>query len=131
MFLAAIKICFKKIFVLKGRASRAEYWYYVLFCALVWCSAIIINISNMLQGGGVNNILSTLLGLILLFLMIPLFCVSVRRFHDIDKSGFWLFFILIPLVGFIFYIVWMASPAMNAENQYGIESILEPDVVGG
>jgi uncharacterized membrane protein YhaH (DUF805 family) len=78
----------KKYTVFKGRARRAEYWYFVLFYWLLY-------ISCMLVLGFIMTppVLSTLF--ILAFLL-PSWSVAVRRFHDTGHSA-WC--VLIPVYG--------------------------------
>lgn len=52
--------------------------------------------------------------------MIPGIALSVRRLHDIYKSGWWLLISLIPLVGVIILIVWFCLGSVDKENRYGI-----------
>ena len=105
----AVGICFKKYFVLKDRASRSEYWYFHLFYLILFLIPIII--------GGENT--DIFFGLLFLVLVIPSFTVSVRRLHDIDKSGWYVFIYLIPFVGGIIMLVMLASVGTEGKNQYG------------
>lgn len=58
-------------------------------------------------------------GLYSLAVLIPSLAVSVRRLHDTSRSGWWLLIALIPLVGAIVLIVFMAQDSKPGENQYG------------
>ena len=105
----AVGICFKKYFVLKGRASRSEYWYFYLFSLILFVIPYII-------GGEDADIF---FGLLFLILTIPSFTVSVRRLHDIDKSGWYVFIYLIPFVGGLIMLVMCASVGTEGKNQFG------------
>lgn len=105
----AVGICFKKYFVLKGRASRSEYWYFYLFSIILYIIPFII--------GGVDA--DIFIGLFFLILTIPSVTVSVRRLHDIDKSGWYVFIYLIPFVGGIIMLVMCASVGTEGKNQFG------------
>ncbi len=50
-----------------------------------------------------------LYALIVLALLIPSLAVSVRRLHDLSKSGWWYLIALIPLIGAIILIIWFAT----------------------
>ena len=51
--------------------------------------------------------LASILFLVQLFgMVIPGWAVSVRRLHDIGKSGWWVFIALIPVVGSLVLLVW-------------------------
>ncbi|MDE6535786.1 MAG: DUF805 domain-containing protein [Muribaculaceae bacterium] len=93
-----------------GRASRSEYWWFALFCFIVGAIAGVI--------GGIINI--TLLPTIcVLALLLPSLGLGVRRLHDIDKSGWWIFLQLIPVVGTIILIIWFVKESQPVPNQYG------------
>lgn len=83
----AVKICFKKYFNFKDRASRSEYWYFALFGVIVY-------------GIGIGMIfisykLIWLLVVISIALIIPFIAVTARRLHDINKSG-WFQLLSVP-----------------------------------
>lgn len=73
---------------MRGRASRSEYWFSVLFNILVY---IVIGILVAIVGDGLG-FLSPLYGLATI---IPTITITVRRFHDSDKSGLWLLLLYI------------------------------------
>ena len=102
-----------------GRASRSEYWWFVLFGALV--GFVTGTIDGFVFGGEYSDPtwISTLVSLALL---LPNFCVSVRRLHDLGKSGWWLLIAIIPIVNFIGIFVILVFTLMEGEehpNQYG------------
>lgn len=95
-----------------GRASRSEFWWYVLFTFLV--SVVIGWIGFVSRDLG--NVINTLVGLALL---LPGLGLSVRRLHDTGRSGWWILINLIPVVGNIIYLVWMCQDSQMTPNQYG------------
>jgi len=134
----------EKYAVFKGRARRAEYWYFILFNLII---AIVLNIISKVIGEQ-RNILSHIYGLAVL---VPSIAVSIRRFHDIGKTGWWeLYFILmylavgllmtilivpiiltshltasfyilmlIPLAIFVWSTIWMCTASQSGDNKYG------------
>lgn len=54
-----------------------------------------------------------------LAVLIPGIAVSVRRLHDISRSGWWLLIGLVPIIGTIVLIVFMVQDSQPVENQYG------------
>ena len=93
-----------------GRASRSEYWWFALASFLVIMVAAIID-------GAAGTVVVTLLAY--LFLIIPGIAVSVRRLHDVDRSGTYLLLNLVPLVGSIVLFIWSVTPGDKKANQYG------------
>ena len=117
----AVKSIFKNYGNFKGRARRSEYWFFVLFNFLV---TFLISFLSSLLASGSNNpelslIPSAFLGIYSLVIIIPSFSVMCRRLHDIGKSGSYIFFALIPVVGSIFLWVWTLQDGQPGPNQYG------------
>ena len=104
-FLKSIETCFYKYVDFNGRASRSEYWWFVLFFTLCWIIGFVL-------GPIVEAII--ILGLIL-----PAFAVCARRLHDIDKSGWLQLIQIIPLIGGIVLIIWCATEGSKKKNKYG------------
>lgn len=107
----------KKYAVFSGRARRAEYWYFVLFNIIV---AVVLALIDTLLGTttGISSF-GLLSGLYSLAVLIPTLAVTVRRLHDIDRTGWWIFINLIPLIGTIVLLVFALTPGTPGNNQYG------------
>jgi uncharacterized membrane protein YhaH (DUF805 family) len=108
----------KKYMVFDGRATRSEYWYFVLF-----------NIIISMVLGGIDFITGTLdmetgvgllSGLYSLFILLPMLAVSIRRLHDTGRSGWWFFIQIIPIIGTIAYLIFMVQDSQFDSNQYGV-----------
>jgi len=112
----------KKYAVFDGRARRAEYWYFVLFNTIISLMLSIlgkaIGVLNITVGtaGSEVNILSIVYGLAVL---LPGLAVSVRRLHDIGKSGWMILISLIPLIGTIWILILIIRDGTPGENEYG------------
>ena len=106
----AINICFRKYFNFRDRASRSEYWYYQLLITPVYLFSYIPTLSDTTW---------IFLGLFFLLTLIPSFAVAVRRFHDIDKSGWFILISVIPLVGWIIMLVMLAGKGTEGKNRFG------------
>jgi uncharacterized membrane protein YhaH (DUF805 family) len=107
----------KKYAVFSGRSRRKEYWYFVLFVTII---SIVLNIIDVLIGtytrsSGVG-LLSSIFGLAVL---IPSIAVTVRRLHDIDRTGWWVLISLVPLVGWIVLLVFNVQDGTPGSNRYG------------
>lgn len=79
-FITAIKTCFSKYATFKGRARRSEFWFWYLFTVIV------------------NLIFSWIpfASLLTLALMLPSLAVTIRRLHDIGRSGWWTLLSFVP-----------------------------------
>lgn len=109
--------CLNQYADFKGRASRKEYWMFVLF-------NIIIGLAFSLFEGaiGLNNSelgIGFLSGIYSLGVLIPGLAVCVRRLHDIGKSGWYYFLILIPIIGAIILLVFLLTEGENGVNKWG------------
>ena len=109
-FFQAIKTCLKKYFNFRDRASRSEYWYYQLLVTPVYLFSYIPTLSDETW---------IFLGLFFLITLIPSFAVAVRRFHDIDKSGWFILISIIPLVGWIIMLVMLVGKGTEGKNRFG------------
>ncbi|MCH8545761.1 MAG: DUF805 domain-containing protein [Cryomorphaceae bacterium] len=102
----------------EGRARRKEYWMFVLINIVVaFIVSLLDNILGLADKETGTGVLSTLYALAVL---LPGIAVSVRRLHDINKSGWWLLISFIPLIGIIWLLVLMATDGKPGQNQYGI-----------
>ena len=99
------------------RASRSEFWFWVLFCCLAFIVAYIID--NVVFGTFV------LTGLFYLAVLLPNLAVTIRRLHDLDRTGWWFFLGFIPLVGTIILLIWYCTKGTDGPNRFG------PDPLGG
>ena len=103
-----------------GRSRRKEYWMFTLFTFLV---GIVAGVLGILLGGtseaGPNGIFFVLVGIPILALLIPSIAVTVRRFHDQDKSGWFYLLALIPYVGGIIVLVFMCLEGTRGPNRFG------------
>lgn len=95
----------------EGRARRKEYWWsYLGFAAIILGAAII---DAIVDSGEVFYFLAVLA------LFLPSLGVTVRRLHDTGRSGWNVLWGIIPLVGAILLIIWLASDTSPQHNQYG------------
>jgi len=106
----AISAGFSNYVNFNGRACRSEYWYWVLFIIL---ADIVAGIIDYLLG---MQIVSSLFGLVTL---LPGIAVSIRRLHDLDRTGWWILLALIPLIGWIILLIWYISKGTDGPNRFG------------
>lgn len=115
-FLLAIKLGFKNYLKFKGRSARFEFWYWQLF------SGIFSFIVTLLDKEFFQSPFSEMGPAGFVFFCgaaLPSLTVSVRRLHDIGKSGKWLFLLLLPVVGGFWLWVMFAEKSCEGENEFG------------
>lgn len=100
-----------------GRARRTEYWMFVLFNLIIGFVLGFLDGIFGLSGTGFG--LGVLGGIYSLAMLIPGLAVAVRRLHDIGKSGWNYFIILIPFVGAIILLVWFCREGERRNNDWG------------
>ncbi|HEY8606009.1 MAG TPA: DUF805 domain-containing protein [Noviherbaspirillum sp.] len=108
-FTESIKACFSNYANFNGRASRSEYWWFALF--IVVASFVL---------GMVSDMLSMLFAL---GTLVPSLAAAARRLHDTDKSGWLQLIVLIPVLGWIAIIYFLAQPGTAGSNRFGNEPL--------
>ena len=125
--------CIKNYTIFKGRASRTEFWNFMLFWMIFY--VFVVAIDKMI---GVNYInlknlpfsnyipLAKLIdevGLLTLIYrpltMLPSLAAISRRLHDINKSGWWCLMCATPLI--IVLIFFLCKKGDEGKNQYGVQ----------
>ena len=115
-FMSAMKSGFKNSFSLSGRASRSEYWFWVLGGMIFQMTMIIGSIVLAIME------IPVLPGLMILapILLVPgSITLVVRRLHDVGMSGWMWFVALVPLIGAIYLIYLFVQEGDAGENAYG------------
>jgi uncharacterized membrane protein YhaH (DUF805 family) len=127
----------KRYFQFSGRASRSEFWYFMLFSIIFSLLITMIGESlgllymislelpmvnevgelhNVIQDIPIN-ILQTAFSLLFMF---PSMAVSVRRLHDIGKTAWWLLIAIIPLLGVLVLLAFHVMGSQESENKHGV-----------
>ena len=108
----AIRSAFARWLTFSGRSGGTEYWWFVLF------GAIVFGLASLLDHAVFGR--DALFGAIcaLVFLM-PSLAVAVRRLHDTNRSGWWLLLVFVPLVGNIVLLIWFCTPSTPGPNGSG------------
>jgi uncharacterized membrane protein YhaH (DUF805 family) len=118
-FADAVKSGFQNYVTFSSRAARSQYWYWALFCILVGIASVVIDAALFPRSymRPVNAIAE-------LVLFLPTLALSIRRLHDLDRSGWWFLLIFIPLIGGIWLLVWFCMRGTVGPNRFG------PDPLG-
>jgi len=115
-FQTSVKTCFKKYATFSGRASRSEFWWFLLF---VQGSSVVLQGLDTVSFGGGMNAVPLFSSIFTLAVLLPSLAVWVRRLHDRNKSAWALLLWLIPVVGWIILLVWVASAGDAEDNRFG------------
>ena len=126
----AITRAFKNYATFTGRARRSEYWWFVLLylgiSALIYLAQMAVLMQSLDSEYPLAAIespaykaLTFLFAIVGIGLFLPTLSVTIRRFHDIGKSGWSWLWVLIPIVGLILCTVWMCQDSDVGANRYG------------
>ena len=143
-FFDSVILAFFNYFNMTGRATRSEFWWFFLFCILLYLLALSLSIEDLQFILTETNIvdqnaselaftfLTSWFGIAFLITLIPQITISVRRFHDLNKSGWWYFLLqiapsLLPsyfifeLISFmtLFLFVYFMLQESDEDNPYG------------
>lgn len=109
--------CMQKYADFSGRARRTEYWMFALLNFIFAIVALMIDYMlgtiNKEFGSGI------IYSLFSLAIILPTWAVSVRRLHDVGKSGWWLLISLIPFIGDIWLFILTVTDSQTGDNEYG------------
>ena len=108
----AVSSVFRNFANFNGRARRSEYWFYYLFNFLLGFVLGLLSFFTL----GATTILVFVYSLVVL---IPGLAVTCRRLHDIGRSGAYQLFYLIPVVGWVFMLIWTIQDSTPGPNMYG------------
>ena len=124
-FTEAVKTCLSKLFTVKGRATKSEFWYFVLCQVLTYLVAIIFLLLSAYWNPDVSSHLLTIISLVIEVLValaylcyIPAsICAQVRRLHDTGRSGAYWFLNFVPFGSFVL-LYFCVLPSVD-DNEYG------------
>jgi uncharacterized membrane protein YhaH (DUF805 family) len=103
---------FQDYAVFWGRTSREDFWWVALFTALV------VFLSSLIETH-VKSIGAGLMALYVCATIVPFTAIGVRRLHDANLSGWWVFVGLVPIVGQLIALVFFLTPGTDGPNRYG------------
>ena len=108
---------FRRYADFSGRSRRKEFWGFALICVLGGIALVIADVA--LGTYNPESGLGLLSGLFTLVLLVPSVAVTVRRLHDIDRSGWWYLIGFIPLLGGIVLLVFSLRDGTPGSNRFG------------
>ena len=107
----------------KGRSTRREFWLFYLQSILVIIAAgLLAEIAKALGASeAIIGFMTIPFVLIVLFMILAQLAAGVRRIHDHDKTGWFILLGMVPLVGWIFFLIMMLTPGTPGENSDGYD----------
>ena len=125
----------KNYAVFNGRATRSEFWYFVLIHVVVililrvidhaiWGSYSVFELFRHTDDlYSSESLLRLILAISILttiyFIFVPYLAVAVRRLHDTNHSGWWVLMKIIPIVGWIVIFIFLVSDGTPGDNRFG------------
>ncbi|HKU94587.1 MAG TPA: DUF805 domain-containing protein [Vineibacter sp.] len=90
-----------------GRINRGKYWTGILVMLAVYVVLVVINL--IFRGIFGDNVITMLIGIISIVIYLamlwPSIALGVKRFHDRNKSGWWVLIALVPIIGGLWYLI--------------------------
>jgi uncharacterized membrane protein YhaH (DUF805 family) len=114
-FQDAVQVCLSKYADFTGRGRRSEYWWFVVFAAVVTTVA---SVADAIIGTQFGNF-GLLQALATLALLLPGLAVGARRLHDVGQSGSMLLLLIIPVVGALILVLGFFIRDSQPDNTYG------------
>ncbi|MEV0636958.1 DUF805 domain-containing protein [Streptomyces sp. NPDC050619] len=109
-FSEAVQHGLAQTFSWEGRASRSEYWWFILFGIICYAPSIALTIALEFP----------IVLLVWLFLFVPTLGVFVRRMHDCGRTGWSWFWSVVPLIGPIVLLAFLCERGDPKTNEYGL-----------
>ncbi len=121
-FITSIKTCFVKYVDFTGRASRSEFWYFVLFISIISICVEIADASLAGQNFWSHDGFGPVFWIFNVLIFLPSLAVGIRRLHDINKSGWWCL-LSFTVIGIIPLIYWYVKQSDQSSNDFGNPSL--------
>ncbi|WP_295995146.1 DUF805 domain-containing protein [uncultured Veillonella sp.] len=121
-YMEAIKRGFKQYAIFSGRASRSEFWRFIVSREIVLDGmAVFSSIVDMILGNtsDVSDYILALIIILHLIYLLPTLAITCRRLHDVGKSGLTFLLVFIPIIGVFVLLSNLVKKGDNAINVYG------------
>jgi uncharacterized membrane protein YhaH (DUF805 family) len=120
---------YRRYFEFSGRSRRMEYWMFTLFGILVNAAITVVLGRTAYTSMGsfvwfdtrLNAVGDVVSGLFALFNLIPSLAVLVRRLHDVDRSGWWLLLVFLPILGWFALFIFTCLDGTRGPNRFGLD----------
>lgn len=114
----------RKYATFSGRATRSQFWLFSLMFIILNIVGAVIDAA---LGTGSPDGAGVITCLVALVHFLPYISVLVRRLHDIDRSGWWYWFGVVPIIGIIVLLVFLCTKSTVGPNRFGLPVGSLPD----
>lgn len=121
-YMEALKRGFKQYATFSGRASRSEFWRFIVSREIVLDGmAVFSSIVDMILGNtsDASDYILALIIILHLIYLLPTLAITCRRLHDVGKSGLTVLLVFIPIIGVFVLLSNLVKKGDNAINVYG------------
>ena len=119
-FQDSIKSCFNKYGSINGRATRSEFWWFQLFLTIAGIFTFMIDV--IFFGYTIDDDFTPVNVILSIAVFVPMITVTVRRLHDVNRSGWWIL-IAFTGIGLIPLLYWWVKNSDANDNSFGSSSL--------
>ena len=119
-FQDSIKSCFNKYGSINGRATRSEFWWFQLFLTIAGIFTFMIDV--IFFGYTIDDDFTPVNVIWSIAVFVPTITVTVRRLHDVNRSGWWIL-IAFTGIGLIPLLYWWVKNSDANDNSFGSSSL--------
>ena len=118
-FTDALKTCYEKSFIIEGRASRSEYWWFQSHIIAAFIFGMTVD---------PDGLFMFWLFILLVLVSLPAnFCVTVRRWHDLELSGWHVLILVIPFIGILVTWIFFCMPSKHVTTEPSLPIVQFPE----
>ena len=114
----AIALGFSKYLDFTGRASRSEFWFWVLFAVIGAIVTNTLDAAIFVYHNSVSPLNSPLSNIFTVVALLPSLAVATRRLHDVDRTGWWMLLVFTG-IGIIALLYWQGQEGTPNQNRFG------------
>jgi uncharacterized membrane protein YhaH (DUF805 family) len=117
-FTQAIAFGFLNCLDFRGRASRPEFWFWVLFAVIGAIATNTLGAAIFVYHHGLSPLNSPLSNIFTLVALLPSLAVATRRLHDVDRTGWWMLLVFTG-IGIAVLLYWQSQEGTPDRNRFG------------
>ena len=117
-FTQAIAFGFLNCLDFRGRASRPEFWFWVLFAVIGAIATNTLDAAIFVYHHGLSPLNSPLSNIFTLVALLPSLAVATRRLHDVDRTGWWMLLVFTG-IGIAVLLYWQSQEGTPDRNRFG------------